>query len=88
MLLNPPFLVLTFMLRNYVRPLDACGFAILISLLKMLWRKPKGNLFHNYQVYGTLAKDIRALVSDVKYDFAVDAVNENGVTLSKGVVTA
>lgn len=85
---NPSFLVLTFILRNYVCAHDVCEFVTLISLLKCLWRKPKGNLFHNYQVYGTIAKDIRALVSDVQYDFAVDAVNENGVTLSKGVVTA
>ena len=47
-----------------------------------------GNLFHNFQVYGTTATEIRALVTGVDYDFAVDAVNENGVTLGKGLVTA
>lgn len=41
------------------------------------------NLFHNFQVYGVTATEIRALVASVDYNFAVDAVNENGVTLSE-----
>ena len=47
------------------------------------------NLFHNFQVYGgATAADIRSLVTGVRCDFAVDAVNENGVTLGTRVSTA
>jgi hypothetical protein len=47
------------------------------------------NLFHNYQVYGDATTiDIRALIDDVVYEFAVDSVNSNGVELSNGVVKA
>ena len=45
-------------------------------------------LFHNYQVYGATTAEIRALVDGVEYAFAVDAVNENGVTLGDAAVFA
>jgi hypothetical protein len=41
-------------------------------------------LMHNYQVYGSTSLDIHALLVGVEYEFAVDAVNSNGVTLGRG----
>lgn len=38
---------------------------------------------YNYQVYDGQSADIRSLVAGVTYQFAVDAVNANGVTVGK-----
>ena len=38
---------------------------------------------YNYQVYSGQSADIRSLVTGVTYQFAVDAVNANGVTVGK-----
>jgi xylan 1,4-beta-xylosidase len=42
-----------------------------------------GQLFDNYQVYGATEVEIHSLNSGVPYYFAVDAVNDSGVTRGK-----
>jgi hypothetical protein len=43
-------------------------------------------LFDNYQVYGATNVDIHSLNTGVPYYFAVDAVNDSGVTRGENAV--